>query len=175
MFNHLLQRAPNWAVGLGLIAASLVVLVQIFRDQPVYCEGRWFAECPDLSGLESAILITPKECTRLGDKWERYEPAEGRFVIAAGTATDARGEKRSFTISSSRPNTGGTYQHVLTVPQMPSHDHQYDARKKGHKKIDCGTSCITFPAEPRQTVTTGGGQPHPNVPPYVVLNLCHIP
>ena len=49
--------------------------------------------------------------------WEAY--AQGRVLIGAGTGTDSRSEKKTFTAGS----TGGEYNHQLTVGEMPSHNH----------------------------------------------------
>lgn len=48
--------------------------------------------------------------------------AEGRVLIGAGTGTDSRGEARPFALN----QTGGAYQHVLTVAEMAAHDHAHN-------------------------------------------------
>lgn len=52
-----------------------------------------------------------------GGTWEAY--AQGRVLIGAGTGTDSRSEKKTFAAG----DTGGEYNHQLTVEEMPSHDH----------------------------------------------------
>ena len=52
-----------------------------------------------------------------GTTWEAY--AQGRVLIGAGTGTDSRSEKKTFTAGS----TGGEYKHQLTVGEMPTHSH----------------------------------------------------
>lgn len=48
-----------------------------------------------------------------GTTWEAY--AQGRVLIGAGTGTDSRSEKKTFTAGS----TGGEYNHQLTVGELP--------------------------------------------------------
>ena len=52
-----------------------------------------------------------------GGTWEQI--AQGRCLIGAGTGTDSRSESKTFTAGA----TGGEYNHVLTVGEMPSHSH----------------------------------------------------
>lgn len=52
-----------------------------------------------------------------GGTWEQI--AQGRCLIGAGTGTDSRSESKTFTAGA----TGGEYNHVLTVGEMPSHNH----------------------------------------------------
>ena len=52
-----------------------------------------------------------------GTTWEAY--AQGRVLIGAGTGTDSRSEKKTFTAGS----TGGEYNHQLTVGELAQHSH----------------------------------------------------
>ena len=52
-----------------------------------------------------------------GTTWEAY--AQGRVLIGAGTGTDSRSEKKTFTAGS----TGGEYNHQLTVGEIAAHTH----------------------------------------------------
>lgn len=47
--------------------------------------------------------------------------AAGRVLIGSGTTTDARAETRAFTVN----QTGGEFSHVLTVPELPAHNHAH--------------------------------------------------
>lgn len=56
-----------------------------------------------------------------GGTWEQI--AQGRCLIGAGTGTDSRSESKTFAAGA----TGGEYNHVLTVGEMPSHNHSASA------------------------------------------------
>jgi microcystin-dependent protein len=90
----------------------------------------------------------------------------GRFIVASGETTDVRGEKRSFAVGSS----SGEFQHQLTIAEMPSHTHKLTTQGGGSGGIgeayDSGR--YQFPREPL-TTSTGGDQPHNNLPPYYAL------
>lgn len=86
----------------------------------------------------------------------------GRFILGA-SETHPMGE------------TGGAEEVTLTAAQMPNHSHecnytliQYDG---GTRKIDYSIAdrSLGNPAGQVNTKTTGGSQPHPNMPPYYAL------
>jgi hypothetical protein len=54
----------------------------------------------------------------LGTTW--VNTSEGKFLVGVGTGSDTNGVPRGFNVEF---NSGGEYQHTLTVPQMPSHNH----------------------------------------------------
>lgn len=60
-----------------------------------------------------------------GGTWEQI--AQGRCLIGAGTGTDSRSESKTFTAGA----TGGEYNHVLTVGEMPSHNHSASSSSTG--------------------------------------------
>lgn len=60
-----------------------------------------------------------------GGTWEQI--AQGRCLIGAGTGTDSHSESKTFTAGA----TGGEYNHVLTVGEMPSHSHSVSSSSTG--------------------------------------------
>ena len=60
-----------------------------------------------------------------GGTWKQI--AQGRCLIGAGTGTDSRSESKTFTAGA----TGGEYNHVLTVGEMPSHNHSASSNTVG--------------------------------------------
>ena len=126
-----------------------------------------------------------------GGTWEQI--AQGRCLIGAGTGTDSRSEKKTFTAGA----TGGEYNHVLTVGEMPSHSHSASSSSTGdhyhvwysgrygssenstsadsagvgskdtsHKTLSAGSHshAITIGSN-------GGSSAHNNLPPYMSLNI----
>ncbi len=73
--------------------------------------------------------------------------------------------------------TGGEKTHIMTVAEMPSHEHNmyhsgrlvyWDSNLTQMGKITTGSGSVqsTYDAK---TANTGGGQPHNNIPPYEVV------
>ena len=56
--------------------------------------------------------------TLFGGKWEAI--AQGRCLIGAGTGTDSRKESKTFAAG----DTGGEYNHQLTVGELAAHKHE---------------------------------------------------
>lgn len=94
--------------------------------------------------------------TLFGGTWERLED---RFLLGAGS---------NYTAGT----TGGEAQHTLTVNEMPSHRHEILASTQG---TAFGSAYINPSNGSRnstdQTELNGGGQPHNNMPPYIVVYM----
>lgn len=92
--------------------------------------------------------------------WELCNELKDKFILGAGS---------DFEVGT----TGGTRVHQLTVDEMPSHRHQLNdmivpntASERGLlNKGDLAKSEIIL----SNTGSTGGNQPHNNMPPYYVL------
>lgn len=101
---------------------------------------------------------------------------EGRTLVGAGVVEED-GANYDFGVG----DVGGEIQHILTVEEMPSHDHTSED-KYSYINSFCGSGMGTDHS-PRQdkgswnqtrTVTssaTGGDQPHNNMPPYYTTNI----
>ena len=87
--------------------------------------------------------------------------AEGQFLVSAG---DVSGD---YNLG----DTGGEAQHVLTVDEMPSHNHTVDRTQAAAS----GTSrfIVTTPGGGTAVDSnpTGGDQPHENRPPFLAVNM----
>lgn len=77
---------------------------------------------------------------------------------------------------------GGEATHQLTTNEMPAHNHAVSARAAGTVgspggALWAGASKSVFAPTPTTTMgpsalgSTGGNQPHENMPPYLVLNF----
>ena len=101
--------------------------------------------------------------TLFGGTWERIEDT---FLLASGS-TFALGQ------------TGGEVNHVLTVGEMPMHNHDmYSYNAGGDGTIGTGHGVISDIDAPYKTYwaklameNAGSSQPHNNMPPYLVVNI----
>ena len=96
--------------------------------------------------------------TLFGGTWERIQDV---FLLAAGSQYAAG-------------STGGEAEHTLTVSEMPSHSHVVSFYA-GH--VSSGTSMYGLVGTARagsankDSENSGGGQPHNNMPPYLVVYM----
>lgn len=100
--------------------------------------------------------------TLFGGKWEQIQD---RFLLASG--------------SRELGSIGGEEEHTLTINEMPAHVHDLDvvtnettvsAPMDGATDIDLGI--VSFDTGEVVSVTeVGGGKPHNNMPPYLVVNI----
>ena len=122
-----------------------------------------------------------------GTTWEAY--AQGRVLIGAGTGTDCRSEKKTFTAGS----TGGEYNHQLTVGELAVHGHNATISTSGNHshgiqtgnntdapynmvstqaKINNTTRYTQEAGNHAHTITisnTGSSAAHNNLPPYITV------
>ncbi len=94
-----------------------------------------------------------------------WQPIADRFLLAAGSTYTAG-------------DTGGEATHTLSINEMPSHNHAmrrdgstYDSivvwtGTGGQKSVGSGSNVIGA-----EMVNAGGGQPHNNMPPYLVVYM----
>ena len=92
----------------------------------------------------------------MGGSWERVQDV---FPLFAGT-TYAAG------------STGGEENVTLTVDKIPAHGHQLNyynadgAPPSGSYWVPAAARNAEYNVEGGNTLNTGGGQPHNNMPPY---------
>jgi hypothetical protein len=129
-----------------------------------------------------AVVAFAKECPKeLG--WREHSAAIGRFIIGVGT-TDVpwqrvgpdgkwSGDLVKLT-SHTLAETGGEENHILTVGQLPSHNHNaYRATGNGdglYPKAEVMGPRSQAIAAPTQDA--GGNQPHNIMPPFIALHYC---
>ena len=122
-----------------------------------------------------SIYITTNEQNPgeyLGGKWERY--AEGKTIVGAGTGTDSNNVQKVFEIN----ETGGEYEHTLTVNEMPNHYHQFYRQYVGSGYTDYNDRTLASNGQVSggnppnaDTNAVGGNQPHNNIQPYIVTYI----
>ncbi len=119
-------------------------------------------------GASSVDLSTPeKVAAHFGGTWEAY--GAGRMLVGVDTGD---------TDFSSAGKTGGEKKHTLTTNEMPAHSH---APKEGSRYVVvtndttdrgiAGSNIYNYTTHGGNNTTaqSGGGQPHNNMQPYVVV------
>lgn len=93
----------------------------------------------------------------LGGTWEKIKD---KFLLSSGD-TYTNGD------------TGGEATHTLTVEEMPSHSHTTVefTTPSGQMNASSGTVAWWTGGIGSGTGTTGGSQPHNNMPPYLVVYM----
>lgn len=87
-----------------------------------------------------------------------------RFVLSAGTGTSLSNRVVG--------DTGGAEEHQLSGSEMPSHSHTYQQFTIGIDVEGPGIpdpTGVGYPTLPTQTSSSGGGNAHENMPPFLVL------
>ena len=104
-----------------------------------------------------------------GPNSELLPDLRGRFIWGGGPGSEEDNKGDSDNNTTIANNTGGELTHVLTIGEMPSHKHNYfDTHLSGRGGV-CSGSYHTQRRLPYETEATGGGQPHNNMPPYMVM------
>lgn len=100
-----------------------------------------------------------------GGVWQRIKKA---FLFAADDESYVAG------------NTGGEEETTLSIQQIPSHTHKVMAGSQQYYTQYVGTGSGSYQIsedrspqgkEPLAASATGGGQPHNNMPPYLVVYM----
>ena len=112
--------------------------------------------------------------------WSYFEAAGGRLIVGAGEHDNGLRKYPSFVENPSQA-IGGEESHVLTLDEMPRHNHangayQYLMMSNGDSTTN-GRGLDPTRGEPNlmhigEIVAQGGDQPHNNLPPYVALYYC---
>ena len=97
----------------------------------------------------------------LGFQWEMV--SQGRIPIGLDT---------SDTDFNEIGKTGGEKEVILTIDQIPPHDHKDGKLNEAIDANNGGRSAVIVHKSESGTIPTtktGGGQPHNNMPPYIVM------
>lgn len=105
--------------------------------------------------------------------WREYETAAGRFIVGTGSHSDF--DRYGLALPELQlEDEGGSRTHKLSVAEMPAHTHTYTF-SSGHNSpehVDYSEDEFGYKNRAPETSSTGNGQPHNNMPPYVALRFC---
>lgn len=125
----------------------------------------------DPSGDKNSHYTEIEVNEMFGGTWERF--AQGRMLLGSNYTGSEEDDSKEYT---HLETFGGSATHTLTVDEIPVHSHNIGTCKVG------GTGSVLTISDPgiprdsdadniKQTKTIGGGQPHNNMPPYIVVDM----
>lgn len=123
-----------------------------------------------VGAIYMSVNNTSPETLFGGGTWERIQ---GRFLVGAGS----NGASGNQALNVNAGTTGGETNHTLTTSEMPSHRHTttFDERQMasgtGAWPITAYTPQGSGPFASRESMETGGGQSHNNLPPYLSVYM----
>ena len=94
-----------------------------------------------------------------------------RFPLGVDSGSWECGKESYYT---SIGKTGGEYQHVLSISEMPAHGHSFTAHRTYDREDDTGADVNNAQGirlSTGYTNSAGGNQPHNNIPPYLAVNF----
>ncbi len=134
-------------------------------DSYLICDGAEYniADYPDLASFFTRQFGAANYFGGDGTTTFAVPNVQGKFILGASD-THTIGE------------TGGEEEVTLTKNQMPKHNHPiYTADSNGPvgtTSMSCTWGNRTASKNYSRTETTGGGQPHNNMPPYYAMLIC---
>lgn len=128
------------------------------------CDGR-IVEQADYPELFEVIGTTYGYYSRTDFK---LPDLRGRVAVGKNTVIDTETPDTDF---NELGKTGGEKEHTLTIDEMPSHKHGFQANNDFHAQS--GTDAWIFKGGRNDgfILETGGSQPHNNLQPYIVTNF----
>lgn len=104
--------------------------------------------------------------------WQQYAGTEGRVIVGAGSSE----ADHTFVAG----QLGGSRQVTLTIDEIPEHQHLTQVKilnRNAKWGVKSNETNLMFDktlqgGDAAYTAPEGGGKPHDNMPPYIVLNYC---
>lgn len=117
------------------------------------CDGAVYdrVDYPDLYAVINPVFIIDPDTFAVPDLSDRF------IFVGAGIG-----------------DSGGESAHTLTIAEMPAHTHA--EQDPGSVVVQAGTPSVALadPGLPSSTGSTGGGEAHNNMPPYLTLTAVII-
>jgi microcystin-dependent protein len=120
------------------------------------CDGSEFnrVDYPDLYAILAPAYIVDADKFTVPD-------LSNRFILGAMTGLDVGA-------------SGGAAEHMLSIDELPAHNHSEASFGVG-LAVAPGELPVSTPSLfPTTTGSTGGGSPHPNMPPFQTLLYCIV-
>lgn len=166
--QDLIRRNLLWySGGLLALAASATAAAHMYVDKLIddKVKGAVTAGIPgDAVGF---VAMFSGGCP---DGWTLHPDAQGRMPVGAGTHQNQ--DERGVTITSYPPlKVGGEEAHVLSIPEMPRHNH--GGLWGGSLSVAGMTGTNQEHTSGHiQIMPEGDGVAHNNMPPYIAFSFC---
>lgn len=89
----------------------------------------------------------------------------GRFMLGTGNSNT------TYSSNHALQSQGGEEKHTLTLSELPSHTHEISYLKRSKSGSNSEVSDMESTGDSSTTGSTGGGQSHNNMPPYLTVNF----
>ena len=121
------------------------------------------------------VAIWGKPENEIPEGWEEYVPMRGVMPIGCDPEYKRdENDAEDYRLNALK-HRSGKRSHRLTIEEMPSHDHNIDKLPTQFQDTDRGVGNYSeFSLDnitSRTSSTTGGDQPHNNMPPYRVVQF----
>lgn len=166
------DQGPQGETGVGLPAGGVTNQILVKNSATDY-DYSW-VNIVDMVYPVGSIYMSLNNVSPeilFGGTW--VQTSQGRGIIGAGTGTDINGVEKTFVAG----ETGGEYEHTLTVNELPKHSHRNShyvvgANAPGYggweDTIGSASSGSSYRASANSN-ETGGGLAHNIVSPHIVF------
>lgn len=120
------------------------------------------------------IALWGKPANEIPAGWREYVNLRGKMPIGLDPDYVKKPEDSQDYKLNSLLKQGGERSHKLTIEEMPSHSHNIENVPRLVSDVDRGSLSSTFSVDDptsRTSSSTGGDQPHNNMPPYRVVQF----
>ena len=120
------------------------------------------------------IALWGKPANEIPAGWREYVNLRGKMPIGLDPDYVKKPEDSQDYQLNSLLKQGGERSQQLTIEEMPSHSHNIETVPRRVSDVDRGSLSSTFSVDDptsRTSSSTGGDQPHNNMPPYRVVQF----
>lgn len=120
------------------------------------------------------IALWGKPANEIPAGWREYVNLRGKMPIGLDPDYVKKPEDYQDYALNQLLKQGGERSHKLTIDEMPSHSHNIENVPRLVSDVDRGSLSSTFSVDDptsRTSSSTGGDQPHNNMPPYRVVQF----